>query len=57
MNSKGEEFGEARFLDLLNSEENGSAEGLLKKTISAIRDFAGDAPQHDDMTMVVLKVY
>lgn len=57
MNDKGEEFGEARFLDILNSEENGTAEGLLKKTISTIRDFAGNAPQHDDMTMVVLKVY
>lgn len=57
MNEAGEEFGEERFFDLLNSEGNGSAEGLLKKTISAIKAFSGEAPQHDDMTMVVLKVY
>ncbi|MFQ5627281.1 MAG: PP2C family protein-serine/threonine phosphatase [bacterium] len=57
MNGNGEEFGEDRFLDLLDGDENGSAEGLLKKTISSVREFAGNAPQHDDMTMVVLKVY
>ena len=57
MNDKGEEFGEQRFLDLLDSDENGSSEGLLKKTFTAIRMFACSAPQHDDTTMVVQKVY
>ncbi len=56
MNSNGDEFGEDRFLDLLKTTDNGSAEGLLKEMVSTVRDFAGSAPQHDDMTMVVLKV-
>ena len=32
-----------------------SAEALIDKLISAVRDFAGDEPQGDDMTIVVLK--
>ena len=33
-----------------------SAETLIDKLISAVQDFAGDEPQGDDMTIVVLKV-
>lgn len=57
MNEEMEEFGEERFLQLLAGEDNGSAQGLVQKTVAEIRAFAGSAPQHDDMTMVVLKVF
>jgi len=33
-----------------------SAEGVIDRLISAVKAFAGDAPQGDDMTVVVLKV-
>lgn len=56
MNEKGEEFGEERFLSILKSYKNGSAEGLLRYTLDEVNRFAGKQPQHDDMTMVVLKV-
>ena len=36
--------------------EDLSAEGLIDHLIGAVEDFAGDAPQGDDMTVVVLKV-
>ena len=36
--------------------ENLSAEALIDRLIGAVKDFAGDAPQGDDMTIVVLRV-
>jgi len=55
MNSDLEEFGDQRFLDLLHRHNNGSAENLVQHAFAEVRAFAGDHPQHDDMTIVVLK--
>jgi serine phosphatase RsbU (regulator of sigma subunit) len=33
-----------------------SAEALIDRLIGAVQDFAGDTPQGDDMTSVVLRV-
>jgi sigma-B regulation protein RsbU (phosphoserine phosphatase) len=55
MNNRLEEFGEERFLDLLHRHSNGSAANLVQHAFDEVRDFAGDHPQHDDMTIVVLK--
>jgi hypothetical protein len=57
MNSDLEEFGTERFLDLLHRNDNGSAEQLVQHAFDEVRQFAGDHPQHDDMTIVVLKAY
>lgn len=57
MNSGQEEFGSDRFLDILHRFNNGSAEQVLHHAFEEVRKFAGDHPQHDDMTMVVLKAY
>lgn len=57
MNENEQEYGDERFIKFLNENDNGSANDLVKKAISEIRDFAGDAEQYDDMTMVVLKVF
>ncbi len=56
MNADGEEFGEDRFLEILSTYKNGSAEGLLQHALTEINKFVDGFPQHDDMTMVVLKV-
>lgn len=56
MNADGEEFGEERFLDILSNYHNGSAEGLLQHSLKEVNKFVDKYPQHDDMTMVVLKV-
>jgi hypothetical protein len=50
-----QEFGEERFLDLLHRNKNGTSEELVHRIIESVRDFAADQPQHDDMTLVVLK--
>ncbi|MDZ7360678.1 MAG: SpoIIE family protein phosphatase [candidate division KSB1 bacterium] len=57
MNRDLEEFGTDRFLDLLRRNDNGSAEHLVQRAFDEVRRFAGDHPQHDDMTIVVLKAY
>lgn len=36
--------------------EDLSAEALIDRLTGAVKDFAGDASQGDDMTVVVLKV-
>ena len=56
MNAEGEEFGEDRFMEILSSYNNGSAEGLLQHTLREVNKFVDNYPQHDDMTMVVIKV-
>jgi serine phosphatase RsbU (regulator of sigma subunit) len=58
MNARAELFGERRLRDVLEHVlETESDEVELKDRILAeIRGFVGDAAQHDDMTMVILKV-
>ncbi|MDZ7269017.1 MAG: PP2C family protein-serine/threonine phosphatase [candidate division KSB1 bacterium] len=55
MNRQQEEFGEERFLQLLQRHQYSSAEALVHYILQEVRAFAGDHPQHDDMTLVVLK--
>lgn len=55
MNSQLEEFGDERFLNVLHRHSNGSAAELVQRAFDEVREFAGDHPQHDDMTIVVLK--
>ena len=57
MNENGDEYGEDRFLQFLNDNDNSSANELVNMAINEIQSFVGTAPQHDDMTMVVLKVF
>ena len=56
MNEKDEEYGDTRFLELLQNHDDVSAQALLDYAVTNINGFVGDAPQHDDMTIVVLKV-
>ncbi|KAA3618005.1 MAG: hypothetical protein DWQ05_08130 [Calditrichaeota bacterium] len=56
MDLDGEEFGEDRLKDLVNRHSKLSAEEILNKVKSEINIFSGTAPQHDDLTMVVVKV-
>jgi len=58
MNGRAELFGERRLRDVLEQViETESDEVELKdRILEEIRRFVGDAAQHDDMTMVILKV-
>ncbi len=54
-NEDGEEFGEERLVGLIREHRQSSAERLQDLVSDSIRVFAGEAPQYDDITLVVLK--
>ena len=54
-NSKYELFGTKRMLQALNQAPDSSPEDLIKNMQAAIEDFVGDAPQYDDLTMLVIQ--
>ncbi len=56
MNVRSELFGERRLRDIIEGSQGVESEPLKEKILSEIRGFVGDAAQHDDMTMVILKV-
>ncbi len=55
VNETGEEFGEARLGELATANRDGSAAELIEKILQSVGAHAGDRPQMDDMTLVVLK--
>ncbi len=56
MNPVQEEFGEERFVKLISLNRNKSAQGLIDILVKTVEDFSEGAPQHDDMTVVVIKI-
>jgi serine phosphatase RsbU (regulator of sigma subunit) len=56
MNGRSELFGERRLRDLIERSDGLETEDLKEAILSEIRSFVGEASQHDDMTMVILKV-
>jgi sigma-B regulation protein RsbU (phosphoserine phosphatase) len=56
MNSRSELFGERRLREVLERNRELSMEELREKLVDEVFGFAGGAVQHDDMTMVLVKV-
>lgn len=56
MNKHGEEFGEDRLRQAISRLSHAPAQEMLDAITHAVSDFTGDAQQHDDFTMVVVKV-
>jgi phosphoserine phosphatase RsbU/P len=53
-NDAADEFGEGRLLGELQAGREGHAADLLKRLMSSIDAFVGHAPQHDDITCLIL---
>ena len=51
----GEEFGEARAREVLCAHAGGKMAELSSQLFTAVKAFAGNAPQEDDMTVVLVK--
>ena len=51
----GNEFGEARLLEVLRSASGLSAQALIARVFGALDAFVGTAPQFDDITMLVAR--
>jgi serine phosphatase RsbU (regulator of sigma subunit) len=56
MNKKGEMYGFERFLEVIKGNSGLDANIFLEKLIDDINSFVGKAEQHDDLTIVVIKV-
>jgi phosphoserine phosphatase RsbU/P len=56
LNSRGEEYGEHRVLNMLQSGISASPDELLRRIMSDLDFFVGDTPQHDDVTCMLVKV-
>jgi serine phosphatase RsbU (regulator of sigma subunit) len=56
MNERSELFGEARLRTLLEDSDSLGSEEVKERILGEIRGFVGHAAQHDDMTLVILKV-
>jgi serine phosphatase RsbU (regulator of sigma subunit) len=54
-NVAGEEFGEARMVDVMKAHHGQSAPVILEKLIEAVKTFAHGAEQYDDVTALVVK--
>ena len=57
MNPGDEEWGEVRLLGSIRGCQAKTAQGLLEHVFAGATQFAGTAPQHDDMTLVVLRAF
>ena len=55
MNAADEEFGGERLAELLRGQRAASAEAIADAIEAAVRDFVGDAVQHDDFALIVVK--
>ncbi len=56
MNKKNEEYGEENLIHILEQNGNLSAGEISKRIFAEVRAFMGKAQQHDDMTLVVVKI-
>ncbi len=56
MNKNGEEFGEERLRDAISRVSGVSAQEILEAITREVMGFTGEAKQHDDFTMVVVRV-
>ena len=56
MNTSSELFGEQRLRDLMEAAPGLDSEPMKDRILAAVRAFAEGTAQHDDMTMVVLRV-
>ena len=56
MNAQEDCFGEQRLGQLVEAHSHLPSDELRERVLREISSFVGDAPQHDDMTMILLKV-
>lgn len=56
MNEKQEIFGFERLLEVLQSAGPISADELLREILNKVKLFAGNAPQYDDLTLIVVGI-
>jgi serine phosphatase RsbU (regulator of sigma subunit) len=56
MNAADDCYGDARLASLIEEHADLPSDELRERILRDVAAFAGDAPQHDDMTMILLKI-
>lgn len=56
MNEQNEEFSLERFINALQRSRTGTSLEIVQNIQRSLSDFTGDLPQHDDLTLVLVKV-
>jgi sigma-B regulation protein RsbU (phosphoserine phosphatase) len=56
MNLDDEEWGEDRMLEAVKKTPGAAAKDVLHEVFRAADEFAGEAPQHDDMTLLIARI-
>ncbi len=56
MNAREEMFGETRLYDVIRQSNGLHAEEILAKVLTTVKEFTGDYPQSDDITLMVVRV-
>ena len=56
LDARGEEFGERRLRECVNELSDLTAEEICARVVRRVDEWCADTPQHDDLTLVVLKV-
>ena len=54
-NVTGLEFGEERMLAAIRAVPNGTAQQIVQQLMAQIALFVGTAPQHDDITCMIVR--
>ena len=55
-NEQNQLFGEERLVQLVKASEGQTASEMIATILREVEKFVGDAPQHDDITMLIMKV-
>jgi sigma-B regulation protein RsbU (phosphoserine phosphatase) len=55
LNVAGDEFGEERLVKVISEHQGASASDILDRLVEAVQEFAQGAPQHDDVTALVMR--
>ena len=56
MNEQEEIYGFERLQEVIKSSQADTSEALMNEVITSVHEFAGRAPQHDDITAIVVSV-
>ena len=55
-NPKDEEFGESRLIDAVMADTHLRADEMIGSIVATVRQWCREAPQNDDLTLVVVKI-
>jgi len=56
MNLRGDLYSDERLMEIISEKGHLGADQILESIVDEVKEFVGEAEQHDDMTMIVVKL-